>query len=84
MWCDMIWYDMIWYELETKLFADLICSGSEFQRLGTGTEKAWVPAGVLTLETDNKWKPDERNCLGLGDKESMEHRYEGSPEERVW
>ena len=51
----------------------------------TATEKtssnlAWV----LTLRTDNKRKPDEWSSLGLGDRESMEIRYEGSQEERVW
>jgi len=66
------------------LFDDLTCSGSEFQRLGTATEKARVPVWVLTLGTDNKWKPDERSSLCLGAKESMENRYEGSPEERAW
>ena len=49
-------------------------SGSDFQRVGTGTETARVPALVLTLETDNKWKPDERSSVGLGAKESMENR----------
>ena len=33
---------------------------------------------------DNKWKPDERSSLGLGARESMENRYEGSPEEIIW
>jgi len=65
------------------LFDDLICSESEFQRVGTATEKAWVPGRILTLGTYNKWKPDERSSLGLGAKERMENRYEGSPEERV-
>jgi len=55
------------------LFDNLTCSESEFQRV------AWV----LTLGTDNKWKPDEQSSLGLGAKESMENRYEGSSEERV-
>ena len=64
------------------IFDDLTCSESEFQRVGTATEK--LPAWVLTLGTDNKWKPNERCSLGLGAKESMENRYEGSPEERVW
>jgi len=44
---------------KTMLFDDLKCSGNEFQRVGTATEKAWV----LTLGTDNKWKPDERSSL---------------------
>jgi len=48
------------------------------------TEKAQVPAWVLTLEKDNKWKPDERNTLELDVRESMENRYEGFSEERVW
>jgi len=62
------------------LFGDLTGSQSEFQRVGKATEKARVPAWDLTLGTDNKWKPDERRSLRLGDKESMENRYEGSPE----
>jgi len=66
------------------LFDDITCSESEFQRVGIATEKARVPACVLTLGTDNKWKPDERSSLGLGARESMEKRYEGSPEEKVW
>jgi len=65
------------------LFDDLSCSESEFQRVGTPTEKARVPGWVLTLGTDNEWKPDERSSLGSDAKESMENRYEGSPEERV-
>jgi len=32
------------------------------------------------MGTDNKWKPDERISLGLDARESMENRYEGSPE----
>ena len=66
------------------LFDDLTCSGSEFQRIGTATEKARVPAWVLTMGTDNKWKPDGRSSLGLGAKESLENRYEDSPEEIDW
>ena len=67
------------------LFDDVTCLGCEFQRIGTATEKAWVPAWVLTLGTDNKWKPDERSSLGLalGAREIMENRCEGSPKERV-
>jgi len=72
-----------WWWKETMLFDDLTRSESEFQRVGTATEKARDPVWVLTLRTDNKWKPDERSSLGLGDKESMENRYEDSPEERV-
>ena len=69
---------------ETVLVDDLTCSGREFQRLGTATEKARVPTRVLTLETD-KWKPDERSILGLRAtaRESMENRYEGSLEESL-
>ena len=29
-------------------------------------------------------KPDEWGSLGMGANESMENRYEGFPEERVW
>ena len=65
------------------LFDDLTCSCSEFQRAWTSTEKARVPALILTLGTDNKGKPDERSTLGLGAKESMEYRHEVSPEKKV-
>ena len=63
------------------LFDDLICSLSKFQRVRTATEKVLVP--VLTLGTDKKRKPDERSSLGFSAEESMEHRYEDSPEERI-
>ena len=53
-------------------------------RVGMVTEKAQVLAWVLTLGTDSKWKPDDQSPLGLGAKESMGKRYEGSSEERVW
>jgi len=66
------------------IFDDLTCPWREFQWVGTATEKARVSAWVLTLGTVNKWKPDERSSLGLGARESMENRYEGFPEERVW
>jgi len=66
------------------LFDDLTCSESEFQRVGTVIKNSRVPGWVLTLGTNNKWKPDERNSLVMGAKESMENRYQGSPEERVW
>ena len=59
------------------LFDDLTCSESEFQIVGTTTEKARISAWVLTLGTHKKWKPDERISLGLGARESMENRYEG-------
>ena len=62
------------------LFDYLTCSDNEFQRAGTATEKA----RVLTPGKDNKWKPDEQSSLGLEAKQSMENRYEGSPEERLW
>jgi len=64
------------------LFDDLTCSESEFQRVQTATEK--IRVWVVTLGTDNKWKPDGRSSLSLGAKESVENRYDGSPEERVW
>jgi len=68
---------------KSMLFDDLTCSEIKLQRVGTATEKARVPAWVLTMRTD-KWKSDERSSLGLGARESMENRYEGSPGERVW
>ena len=49
----------------TMLFDDVRRSESEFQRVGTATEKAPVPAWVLNLGTDNKRKPDERSSLSL-------------------
>jgi len=55
-------------EKVTLLFDYLTCSEIKFRWVGT----AWV----LSLGTDNKWKPDERSCLGLGAKDSMENRYE--------
>jgi len=66
------------------LFDDLTYLESEFQRVGTTTEKARVPAYVLTLGIDNNWKPDKRSTLGLDAKESMEDIHECSPEARVW
>ena len=61
------------------LFDDLTCSESEFQKIGTATDKAPVPGWVLTPGTDNKWwKPDDRSSLVIGTKESMHNRYEGS------
>ena len=63
------------------VFDDLTCSESERQRVGKATEKAPIPAWDFTMETKNKWKPDERSSLNLGAKERMENRYEGSPEE---
>ena len=66
------------------IFDNLTYSESEFQRVGTATEKSRVPAWVLTLGTVTKWKPDEPSSLGLGHRENMENRYECSPEERVW
>jgi len=52
----------------TVLFDDLTWSESEFQRVGTATEKTRVKEWVLTLGTDNKWTPDERSSLGFGTK----------------
>ena len=47
-------------------------------------EKEWFLAWVLTQGTDKKWKPDEWNSLGLCARESMENRYENSPEKKIW
>jgi len=63
------------------LFDDLTCSECEVQRVGTATEIARVPAWVLILGLDNKWKLDEQSSLGLGARESMKNRYDDSPEE---
>jgi len=65
------------------LFDDLTCSGSEFQRVGAVTEKARVPASVLTLGTEKLVKPDEHSSLGSGPRGSKDNRYEGSAEETV-
>ena len=64
------------------LFDGLICSGSEFQREVTATEKARVTEWVLTLGTDNKWKPYKRWPLGSRARENMENKYIKSSEER--
>jgi len=62
------------------LFDGLTCSESEFQVVGTTTERARVPSWVLTLRTDNKWKPDKQSSLGLTAREIMENRYKDSSE----
>ena len=59
------------------LFDGLTCPGGEFQRVRTAAEILRVPAWVLTLEIDSKWKPDERISQGLGARESMKNRYDG-------
>ena len=53
-------------------------------RVWTATEKSMSVTWVLNLETGNKWKPDERSPQGLGNRESIDNRYDGSPEESVW
>ena len=54
-----------------KVSFQMVNSESEFQRVGTSTEKGRVPAWVLNLGTDNKWKPDERSFLGLATKKVL-------------
>jgi len=71
-----------WWRKETMLFDDFKCSRSELQSRDNNW-KTRMPAYVLTLGTDNKWKPDEWSPLGLGAWESMANRYESSPEEKV-
>ena len=45
------------------LFDYLINMFNEWvQRVGAATEKARMPAWVLKLGTDSKWKPDELGC----------------------
>jgi len=51
------------------LFDDLICLGSEFQRVRSATVKARVPVWVLTMVI-GKRRPYEWSPLGLG-RESM-------------
>jgi len=62
------------------IFDDLTCSGGKIQRVGTATEKH---------ESQHEFNPGNRqqvktrwSFLGLGPRESMGNRYEGSPEER--
>ena len=56
---------------------DFTLSGSEFQRVGAATEKARVPAFVLTLSTESKSEPDDRSCLGCLAGVSIECKYAG-------
>ena len=49
-------------------------SGSEFHRVGAATEKARVPAFVITLGTESKSEPDDRSCLGCLAGVSIEWR----------
>ena len=65
------------------MFYELTRSGSAFQWVGTVTEKARVPAWVLSVRSD-RWEPDKRSTLDLSDTESMENKYGASPSERVW
>ena len=50
------------------LVDDLACSESQFQRVGTATEKARVPVRNSPLGIDNKRKLEERCSPGLGAK----------------
>jgi len=52
-----------WWRKEKILFDDITCSGSEFRRVGTATEKVQVPTWVLTLGTDSNVK----SCKGLSE-----------------
>ena len=54
---------------------DLRCLGSEFQRVVAATKKTRVPVWVLTLVTNNKWKPDELRTLGLGARENNDRQW---------
>ena len=58
-------------------------SGSEFHRVGAATEKARVPAFVLTLGTESKSEPDDRNCQGCLAGVSIECKYAGCLDERA-
>ena len=58
-------------------------SGSEFHRVGAATEKARVPAFVLTLGTESKPEPDDRSCLGCLARVSIECKYAGCLVERA-
>ena len=53
------------------LFGDSKCSGSQFQRGVSSTDKARVPASGVTLGIDINLNP-----LGLGARESKEKRQE--------
>ena len=41
----------------------LIYSGTYSQRVVIAAENAWVPVGVLILETDNMWEPSDVGLL---------------------
>ena len=58
-------------------------SGSEFHRVGAATEKARVPAFVLTLGTKSKPEPDDRSCLGCLAGVSIECKYASCLVERA-
>ena len=51
-------------KLKEMLPGDLTLTGSEFHKVGAATEKARVPAFVLTLGTESKSEPDDRSCMG--------------------
>ena len=63
--------------------ADFTLSGSEFHRVGAATEKARVPAFVLTLGTESKPEPVDRSCLGCLAGVSIECKYAGCLVERA-
>jgi len=50
------------------MFSEWIPKSRDSEQL----KKHRVSVSVLTLGTDNMWKPDERSSVGLGAKESME------------
>ena len=52
-------------------------------RVGAATEKARVPAVVLTLGTENKVEPDNRNYTGCRAGVSIECKYAGCLDERA-
>ena len=71
--------------MERNLKMTLNVQGVNSKELqGKQLNKAQVPARVLTLGTDSKWKLDEQSTLGLGARESMENSYNNSPEEKIW
>ena len=48
-------------------------------------ERTWKSSSLsMSFNPGNKWKPDEWSSLDFGAKESVENRYESSPEEKDW
>ena len=69
--------------MKLYFLADFTLSGIEFHKVGAETEKAPVPALVLTMGTESKSEPDDRSCLGCLAGVSIECKYAGCLVERA-